>query len=310
MSTDPKGEKRPGDMTGKRLPFNRREEIMSQAKLTQGFEPATQRSAVSKLMLEGVLSSACTPAEILEAAYGDPLGYRYWELSLFEPLQIYQFAELLALHNAGTERIPVLDRYLLSIFERLRAAAEAGETWFIGDTSPLITEAWSSLALRNSALTVRPREAIAWMCENPNARGLVPRIAGQIAGSIVPVNSPTRVPASSAQDQMGVLTPFDPNAALNAEIKALGNHLPAVRPPLGEVRRRGRKSIKLEQTKEKMRRDIQEGRQTADALKNMLEKDLASGYAVSRDTARKARNVVLSEIVADSISTNKNKNDK
>jgi hypothetical protein len=154
---------------------------------------------VSKLILEGVLSSACTPQEILEAAYGDPLGYRYWELWLFEPLQIYQFAELLALHNAGTDRVPVLDRYLLQIFERLRAAAEAGETWLIGDKSPLFTETWSSLALRNSALAVRPREAIVWMCQNPNARGLVPRIPAQIADSIVSVNSPTPPPASSAQ---------------------------------------------------------------------------------------------------------------
>jgi hypothetical protein len=294
-------------MTDKPLPFNRREELIAQAKLTQGFEPATQRRAVSKLIFEGVLSGACTPAEILEAAYGDPMGYRYWELWLFEPLQIYQFAELLALHNAGTEREPVPDQYLFQLFESLRAAVEAGETWFVGDTSPLITEVWSSLTLRNSALTVRPREAIAWMCENPNARGLVPRIAGQVASSMAPVDSPTRALASSAQDQM-VLTPFDP-AAVNAETKDLGNN-PASRPPLGEVRRRGRKSTKFEQTKEKMRRDIHEGRQTADALRNMLEKDLASGYAVSRDTARKARNVILSQIVANSISTNNNKNDK
>jgi hypothetical protein len=133
-------------------------------------------------------------------------------------------------------------------------------------------------------------------------------MAGQVASSIAPGDSPTRALASGAQDQM-VLTPFDPNAAVNAETKDLGNN-PASRPPLVEVRRRGRKSTKLEQTKEKMRRDIHEGRQTADALNNMLEKDLASGYAVSRDTARKARNVILSEIVANSISTNNNKNDK
>jgi hypothetical protein len=78
--------------------------------------------------------------------------------------------ELLALHNAGAARVRVLDRYLLQIFERLRAAAEAGETWFIGDMSLLIAETWSSLALRSGALSVRPREAIAWMCGNARRR--------------------------------------------------------------------------------------------------------------------------------------------
>ncbi len=162
----------------------RREQLLAQAKATQSFEPVAQRNAVNKLILESVWSRACTTVEILEAAYRDPQGHRYWELWLFEPLPIYQFAELLALDSAATNGVPVLDRYLFQIFERLRAAAEAGETWFIGDTSPLITETWSSLALRNSALAVRPREAIAWMCQNPNARHLVPTVPAGMAQSL------------------------------------------------------------------------------------------------------------------------------
>src|SRR5690242_15847645 len=109
MATDPKPAKRSKDVPGKPLPSTRREQLLAQAKLTRGFEPIVQRNAVSKLMFESVLSGACTPAEILEAAYDDSQGYRYWELWLFEPLQIYQFAELLALHNAGTEGVRVLD---------------------------------------------------------------------------------------------------------------------------------------------------------------------------------------------------------
>jgi hypothetical protein len=245
----------------------RREELLAQAKITQSFEPVAQRYAVHKLILESVLSRACTSVEILEAAYHDPQGHRYWEFWLFEPLPIYQFAELLALDIAATNGVSVLDRYLFQLFERLRAAAEAGETWFIGDTSPLITETWSSLALHNSALAVRPREAIAWMCQNPNARHLVPGTPAQMAGSI-------------------------------------GNPLPAARPAVADVRRRGPRATKLEQTKEKMRCDIREGRQTATTLNDILEKNLASSYGVSRETARKARNAVLSEIVARQIATN------
>ena len=49
-----------------------------------------------------------------------------------------------------------------------------------------------------------------------------------------------------------------------------------------------------------MRGDIQEGRQTAESLREMLEKDLETTYGVSRDTARKARTAVLSEFVENS----------
>jgi hypothetical protein len=174
----------------------RREQLLAQAKATQSIEPVAQRYAVNKLILESVWSGACTSVEILEAAFHDPQGHRYWELWLFEPLAIYQFVELLALDLAATNGVSVLDRYLLQIFGRLRAAAKAGEAWFIGDTAPLITETWSSLALRNSALAVRPREAIAWMCRNPNARHLVPTTPAEMVESLA--ERATLPPASPA----------------------------------------------------------------------------------------------------------------
>ena len=67
-------------------------------------------------------------------------------------------------------------------------------------------------------------------------------------------------------------------------------------------RPRGAKPKKLEQVKEAMRRDIREGRRTMAELSDMLEKDLAAAYGVSRDTARKALKVVSeSEFVENSI---------
>jgi hypothetical protein len=176
----------------------RREQLLAQAIVTRSIEPVAQRNAVNKLIFESVLSRGCTSVEILEAAYQDPEGHRYWELWLFEPLPIYQFAELLALDNAAANGVAVLGGYLFQIFERLRAAAEAGETWFIGDTSPLITEPWSSLALQDSALRVRPREAIAWMYQNPNARHLVPATPAEIVESLAEqAILPPASPASS-----------------------------------------------------------------------------------------------------------------
>lgn len=181
----------------------RREQLLAQARAAQHFEPVAQRDVVHKLILESVWSGACTSVEILEATYRDPQGHRYWELWLFEPLPIYQFAELLALDLAATNRVRVFDRYLLQIFERLRAAAQAGETWIIGDTSPLINETWSSLNLRNSAVAVRPREAIAWMHRNPNARHLVPAVLAGMAESLAERTSTKGRTSSVARPSVG-----------------------------------------------------------------------------------------------------------
>jgi hypothetical protein len=74
------------------------------------------------------------------------------------------------------------------------------------------------------------------------------------------------------------------------------------RPP--SMRRRGREPRKLKQVVEAMRRDIQAGQMTVARLEAAREKELASTYEVSRDTVRKARNIVLSRNVENSISTN------
>jgi hypothetical protein len=130
-----------------------RERLLAQARATGSLDPVEQRNAVKGLIGESLWSRTCTPMQVLEAAYGDPEGRQYWELWLFEPLRVYQLADLLAVHCAGTEgapvasvlgkSAPVLDGYLRQIFERLRAAAKAGETWLIGDKSSLLTETWS-----------------------------------------------------------------------------------------------------------------------------------------------------------------------
>jgi hypothetical protein len=57
-------------------------------------------------------------------------------------------------------------------------------------------------------------------------------------------------------------------------------------------RPRGAKPKKLEQVKKAMRNDILRGRRTMTELSDMLEKDLAAVFGVSRDTARKARKAV------------------
>jgi hypothetical protein len=69
-------------------------------------------------------------------------------------------------------------------------------------------------------------------------------------------------------------------------------------------RRRGVRPHKFEQTKGAMRNDLQQGRLTAAQLANMLEKNLATKYSVSRDTARKARAAILSDLNSRQMPTN------
>jgi hypothetical protein len=63
----------------------------------------------------------------------------------------------------------------------------------------------------------------------------------------------------------------------------------------GPARRRGPRPLTLERTINTMRTDIEEGRRSVAEIQNMLEKRLSEIYGVSRDTARRARNSVLSE---------------
>jgi hypothetical protein len=67
--------------------------------------------------------------------------------------------------------------------------------------------------------------------------------------------------------------------------------------PTHLARPRGRKPKRLDQVKQAMREDLRRGRLRADALRDMLEKNLADRYGVSRDTARKARDAVVSEML-------------
>jgi len=62
------------------------------------------------------------------------------------------------------------------------------------------------------------------------------------------------------------------------------------------LRSAGRKPRKLERVKEAMKHDIRTGKRTEIMLRDMGEKNLAGEYDASRDTVRRARIQVLSEI--------------
>jgi hypothetical protein len=88
--------------------------------------------------------------------------------------------------------------------------------------------------------------------------------------------------------------PSYPLFFLESQLATLLSEDPKPSPHLRQAgNRRGRKPIKLEQVKQAMRRDLSQGSE----LQNMLEKQLAAKYGVSRDTARKARDAVVPKIV-------------
>jgi len=78
----------------------------------------------------------------------------------------------------------------------------------------------------------------------------------------------------------------------------------AVAVPPSTTRKTGPRAYKLSKVIEAMRADITAGKLNVRELESMLEKDLAPRYRVSRDTARKARNAVLSEFVDRQTATN------
>ncbi len=65
------------------------------------------------------------------------------------------------------------------------------------------------------------------------------------------------------------------------------------------MRKRGPKPKVLNRVKDAMRADIRSGKFTIEALTSFTEVSLESEYSASRDTARRARNEVLSEFVED-----------
>ena len=67
--------------------------------------------------------------------------------------------------------------------------------------------------------------------------------------------------------------------------------------PTHLARPRGRKPKKLDQVKQDMRDAIRLGQLTPGVLRDMPETNLADRYDVSRDTVRKARDAILSEML-------------
>jgi Bacterial regulatory proteins, gntR family len=216
--------------------------------------------AVTQLIGETVAFGVRAEAEVFQAVYGDPRGRKYWEAHLSEAIPAARLAHLLAVHLAeNAERLSV---WKSAILLAIRDAAEAGERWFTGETAPQLAVNYDPTNFEGIyKVKIHPRSAVEWLLSKPKREHLIPESLRQYLQRYT-ITDANAVPGRST---------FSP-------------------------RKRGPKPTKLAQVKAAIMRDIRQSRLTADKLRELLEKDLAATYGVSRDTARRARNEVMSQI--------------
>jgi hypothetical protein len=101
----------------------------------------------------------------------------------------------------------------------------------------------------------------------------------------------------SRPDVTKVLCPPPTDRGLEAKSAQSSMTATSQGPKRAGPKRRGPPARKLHNTTKGMRNDLRQGTLTLVDLEGVPEKILSARYGVSRDTARKARNVVLSEFV-------------
>jgi hypothetical protein len=147
-------------------------EFLVRAKLLSNLPEVYRGPRLTLLLAEALAFGIRAEAEFFLAAYGDSTGRGYWYVQLSEPILLYKFAYVLAVHVA--ESADQLEPATIALIWAFRDAAEAGEDWLVGDTAPL-------LALQNrqrnfetlGKIKVRPRAAVHWLLSKPKRRHFV-----------------------------------------------------------------------------------------------------------------------------------------
>jgi hypothetical protein len=130
-------------------------------------------SEVTMLVCEMVAFGIRAEPKIFEAAYGDPSGQKYWDANLSEPILVYTLAHVLSVHLA--ERTEQMEMAMVAIIRAFRDAAEVGERWFMGDTTPLLAVQDGSTNFEGLAtIKLHPRLAVEWLLSKPKREHLVP----------------------------------------------------------------------------------------------------------------------------------------
>lgn len=150
-----------------------KQQFIARAKALSNLAEAYRCPQVALLICETVAFGVRAEDEIFKAAYGDPSGRKYWDARLSEPTLAYTLAHTLSAHLA--EKVEQLELAKIAIIRAFRDAAEAGESWFIGDISPLLAIEEGQRNFGNlRKVKVHPRDAVAWLLSKPRREHLVP----------------------------------------------------------------------------------------------------------------------------------------
>jgi hypothetical protein len=134
--------------------------------------------AVTQLICDALAFGIRDEAEIFRAAYCDPSGSDYWEAYLSVAIPVFSLANVLAAHSS--KNIEDLENRQFATLRAFRGAAEAGESWFVGATKPiLVVEEFGQTHEGLSKVRVQPRAAVEWLLSKSIFEHLVPESLNQ-----------------------------------------------------------------------------------------------------------------------------------
>jgi hypothetical protein len=147
--------------------------FIDRAKALSNVAEVFRCSKVTLLICDMVAFGVRAEAKIFEAAYGDPSGQKYWDAHISEPIRVYTLAHVLSAHLA--EQPEQVEMARIAIIRAFRDAAEAGERWFTGDTTPLLAVEDGQTNFEGlTKIKLHPRPAVEWLLSKPKRAHLVP----------------------------------------------------------------------------------------------------------------------------------------
>jgi hypothetical protein len=150
-----------------------KQQFLDRAKGLSKLPEVYRCTQVALLICDTVALGVRAEAEIFQAVYGDPGGRKYWDSHLSEAVPAYSLAHILSGHLA--ESVEQVEMARIAIMRAFRDAAEAGEPWFIGETTPLLAMEYGQTNFGNlGKIKVHPRAAVEWLLSKPKREHLVP----------------------------------------------------------------------------------------------------------------------------------------
>jgi hypothetical protein len=174
-----------------------KQQFLDRAKALSNLAEVFRCPQVTLLICETVAFGVGAEAEIFQAAYGDPSGRNYWDAHLSEPMPVYSLAHILSAHVA--EKAEQLEMARIAIIRAFRDAAEAGEHWFTGETTPLLAVRDGQTNFEGlGKVKVHPRAAVEWLLRKPKREHLVPQSLRRFLQSAgEPTNANANAPTAS-----------------------------------------------------------------------------------------------------------------